>query len=191
MVITLVVPLRKAFHLEDYIDEYHLDNLGKLLILTSSIVFYAYLVEFFLAWYSGSPFERGVFWDRAFGQYAWASWIMYTCNCIIPLAVWFKRVRTSWFWMFIISICVNIGMWFERFVIIIQSLAHEFMPYTWDYYTPRLVEYGITAGSFAWFFMWFLLFIKFLPSMAIAELKELLPPKLKRQKEQLEREGAP
>jgi Ni/Fe-hydrogenase subunit HybB-like protein len=186
MVITLVVPLRKAFHLEEYIDEYHLDNLGKLLILTSSIVFYAYLVEFFIAWYSGSPFERGVFWDRAFGQYAWATWIMYSCNCIIPLAVWFRRVRTSWFWMFIISIGVNIGMWFERFVIIIQSLAHEYMPYMWDYYTPRLVEYGITAGSFAWFFMWFLLFIKFLPSMAISELKELLPPRLKRQKERLE-----
>jgi len=187
MVITLVVPLRKAFHLEEYIDTYHLDNLGKLVILTSSIVFYAYLAEVFIAWYSGSPFERGVFWDRAFGQYAWAAWIMYTCNCIIPLAVWFKRVRTSWFWMFIISICINIGMWFERFVIIIQSLAHEFDPYMWDYYKPTWVEYGITAGSFAWFFMWFLLFIKLMPSMAIAELKELLPPRLRRQKEELER----
>ncbi|CAN5289000.1 polysulfide reductase NrfD [soil metagenome] len=186
MVITLVVPLRKAFHLEDYIDEYHLDNLGKLLLLTSSIVFYAYLSEFFIAWYSGSGFERAVFWDRVTGQYAWAGWIMYTCNCFIPLALWWKRVRTSWFWMFIISIFVNIGMWFERFVIIVQSLAHEFMPYQWDYYTPTWVEWGITAGSFAWFSMWFLLFIKFLPSMAIAELKELLPPRLKRRKKELE-----
>ena len=186
MVITLVVPLRKAFHLEDYIDEYHLDNLGKLLLLTSSIVFYAYLAEFFIAWYSGSTFERSVFWDRVTGQYAWAGWIMYTCNCIIPLSLWWRRVRRSWFWMFIISISVNIGMWFERFVIIIQSLAHEFIPAQWDYYTPTWVEWGITAGSFAWFFMWFLLFIKFLPSMAIAELKELLPPKLRRQKEELE-----
>ncbi|HUP02310.1 MAG TPA: NrfD/PsrC family molybdoenzyme membrane anchor subunit [Gemmatimonadota bacterium] len=186
MVITLVVPLRKAFHLEDYIDEYHLDNLGKLLLLTSSIVFYAYLAEFFIAWYSGSPFERAVFWDRVTGQYAWAGWIMYTCNCIIPLALWWKRVRTSWFWMFIISIFVNIGMWFERFVIIIQSLAHEFMPAQWDYYTPTWVEAAITAGSFAWFFMWFLLFVKFLPSMAIAELKELLPPRLRRQQKELE-----
>jgi molybdopterin-containing oxidoreductase family membrane subunit len=91
--------------------------------------------------------------------------------------------------MFIISIFINIGMWFERFVIIIQSLAHEFDPYMWDYYKPTWVEYGITAGSFAWFFMWFLLFIKLMPSMAIAELKELLPPRLRRQKEELERAG--
>jgi molybdopterin-containing oxidoreductase family membrane subunit len=186
MVITLVVPVRKAFGLQDYIDEYHLERLAKLLLLTSSIVFYAYLVEVWTAWYSGSEFERAVFWDRAFGRYAWASWIMYSCNCLIPLSLWFKRVRTSWFWMFIISIFVNIGMWFERFVIIIQSLAHEFVPYQWDYYTPTWVEMAITAGSFAWFFMWFLLFIKFLPSMAIAELKELLPPRLRRQKEDLE-----
>ncbi|MBW3660511.1 MAG: response regulator, partial [Gemmatimonadetes bacterium] len=156
-----------------------------LLLLTSLIVFYAYLVEFFIAWYSGSPFERAIFWDRVTGQYAWAGWIMYTCNCIIPMALWSRRVRTSWFWMFVISIFVNIGMWFERFVIIIQSLAHEFIPYMWDYYTPTWVEWGITTGSFAWFFMWFLLFVKFLPSMAIAELKELLPPRLKRQKEEL------
>ncbi len=185
MVITLTVPLRKAFHLEDYISTYHLDKLAKLLLLTSLIVFYAYAVEFFIAWYSGSQFERAIFWDRITGQYAWASWIMYTCNCFIPMALWFKRVRTSWFWMFIVSIFVNIGMWFERFVIIIQSLAHEFMPYMWDYYTPTWVEWGITVGSFAWFFMWFLLFIKFMPSMAIAELKELLPPRLKRQKDEL------
>ncbi|HUF89982.1 MAG TPA: NrfD/PsrC family molybdoenzyme membrane anchor subunit [Gemmatimonadota bacterium] len=186
MVITLVVPIRKAFHLQDYIDEYHLDRLAKLLLLTSLIVFYAYLVEAWTAWYSGSEFERAVFWDRAFGQYAWASWIMYSCNCFIPMALWFRRVRRSWFWMFIISIFVNIGMWFERFVIIIQSLAHEFVPYQWDYYTPSWVEMAITAASFAWFFMWFLLFIKFMPSMAIAELKELLPPKLRRQKKELE-----
>jgi len=186
MVITLVLPLRKAFKLEDYIDEYHLDRLAKLLLLTSSIVFYSYMVEIWTAWYSGSPYERAVFWDRLFGQYAWAGWIMYTCNCFIPLSLWFKRVRTSWFWMFIVSIFVNIGMWFERFVIIVQSLAHEFEPFGWDYYKPTWVEMAITAGSFAWFLMWFLLFIKFLPSMAIAELKELLPPRLKRAKQELE-----
>jgi len=185
MVITLVVPLRKVFRLEDYIDTYHLNNLAKLLLLTSLIVFYAYVVEFFIAWYSGSPYERAIFWDRAFGQYAWAAWIMYTCNCIIPMSLWFERVRTSWFWMFIISLFVNLGMWFERFTIIIQSLAHEFEPYMWDYYTASWVEWAITIGSFSWFFMWFLLFIKFMPSMAIAELKELLPPKLRRQKEEL------
>ncbi|HUP20890.1 MAG TPA: NrfD/PsrC family molybdoenzyme membrane anchor subunit [Gemmatimonadota bacterium] len=186
MVITLLVPLRKVFHLEDYIESYHLDRLARLLLLTSLIVFYAYAVEGFIAWYSGSEFERAVFWDRATGQYAWAAWIMYSCNCFIPMALWSSRVRTSWFWMFIISIFVNIGMWFERFVIIIQSLAHEFEPYMWDYYRPTWVEWGITVGSFSWFFMWFLIFIKVMPSMAIAELKELLPPKLKRQKEKLE-----
>ncbi len=208
MVITLVVPLRKAFHLEDYIEEYHLNNLAKLLLLTSLIVFYAYLVEFFIAWYSGSEFEKAIFWDRLTGKYAWACWIMYIekaifwdrltgkyawacwimyiCNCFIPMSLWSKRIRTSWFWMFVVSIFVNIGMWFERFSIIIQSLAHEFMPYQWDYYSASWVEWSITAGSFAWFFMWFLLFVKFLPSMAISELKELLPPKLRRQQEELE-----
>jgi molybdopterin-containing oxidoreductase family membrane subunit len=129
----------------------------------------------FLAWYGGNPYEKSVFWDRAFGHMGWAYWIMVTCNCIIPLLCIKKSIRTNISAMFVISIFVNIGMWFERFVIIVQSLSHNFPVFTWRAYAPTWVELGITAGSFAWFFMFFLLFVKFLPAMAIAEIKEILP----------------
>jgi molybdopterin-containing oxidoreductase family membrane subunit len=174
MVITLMVPMRKIFHLEDYLQDWHFDSMGKILLFTSLIVFYAYVVEMFLAWYGGNPYEKAVFWDRAFGPLGWTYWIMVTCNCLIPLLCIKRSIRTNITAMFIISIFVNIGMWFERFVIIVQSLSHNFPAFTWKLYAPTWVELGITAGSFAWFFMFFLLFVKFLPAMAIAEIKEIL-----------------
>jgi molybdopterin-containing oxidoreductase family membrane subunit len=176
MVITILVPLRKAFHLERYIQVRHFESLAKVCLLTASIVAYAYAVEFFMAWYSGNPFERASFYNRAFGQYWWATWIMLTCNAFIPQLLWFKKVRTSIRSLFVISIFINIGMWFERFVIIVTGLSHEYEPWQWRYYLPRWPELGIIIGSFCWFSMWFLLFIKFFPSVAIAEVKEALPP---------------
>jgi len=176
MVITILVPLRKAFHLERYIQVRHFENLAKLCLLTSSIVGYAYITEYFVAWYSGNPIERASFYDRAFGAYWWATWIMITCNVFIPLVLWSKRIRTNITALFVISIFINIGMWFERFVIIVSSLAHEFEPWQWAYYIPNWNELGILVGSFCWFSMWFLLFIKFFPAIAIAEVKESLPP---------------
>ena len=176
MVITILVPLRKAFHLERYIQVRHFENLAKLCLLTSSIVGYAYITEYFVAWYSGNPIERASFYDRAFGAYWWATWIMITCNVFIPLVLWSKRIRTNITALFVISIFINIGMWFERFVIIVSSLAHEFEPWQWAYYIPNWNELGILVGSFCWFSMWFMLFIKFFPSLAIAEVKEALPP---------------
>ncbi|MFI5207293.1 MAG: NrfD/PsrC family molybdoenzyme membrane anchor subunit [Gemmatimonadales bacterium] len=176
MVITILVPLRKAFQLERYLTVRHFENLAKLCLLTSSIVGYAYATEYFMAWYGGNKFESESFYNRAFGPYWWATWTMITCNVFIPLVLWIKKVRTNIAVLFVISIFVNIGMWFERFVIIVTSLSHEFEPWQWAYYLPNHIEIGIIIGSFSWFAMWFMLFIKFFPAMAISEIKESLPP---------------
>ena len=173
MVITLMVPVRKAFGLEQQIRAVHFDNMGKFLVLTSTIVGYAYVLEFFMAWYSANPFEEMSFWHRAFGDYWWATWIMITCNVFVPLPLWIKRVRCHVPTLWIISLLVNLGMWFERFVIITTGLAHEYSPAAWGYYTPGIVEMTILLGSFAWFLMWFMLFIRVLPVVAIYEVKEL------------------
>jgi Ni/Fe-hydrogenase subunit HybB-like protein len=179
MVITLVVPMRKWFGLEDYLNPDTFDNMAKLILLTSGIVTYAYMVEFFIAWYSGSPFERSTFWDRVSGHYWLQGWIMLICNSIIPLACWSRKIRRSIPAMFVISIFINIGMWFERFVIIVQSLQHDFMPAAWGPYRgPTIIEYGITAGSFAWFLMYFLIAIKLVPSVSVNEVKEIPPERL-------------
>jgi molybdopterin-containing oxidoreductase family membrane subunit len=175
MVITLTVPIRKIFHLEEYITLDNYDGMAKLIILTSGIVGYAYGVEFFMAWYSGSPYEWGQFYYRVTGQYAIFYWIMVVCNVLIPLPLWFKAVRRNIKALFIISIFINIGMWFERFNIIVISLSQGFDPAAWGIYMPSWVEIGITVGSFAWFFMFFLIFIKTLPAVSIAEMKEILP----------------
>src|SRR5712691_9564709 len=128
LVITLLVPIRKLFHLEEIITLHHFENLGKLCLLTGLIVGYAYCVEFFVAWFSGNPHERAAFWYRAFGSFWWASWTMFICNGFLPQLLWFKKIRTNILALFVISIFVNIGMWFERFVIIVVSLAGE--PFT-------------------------------------------------------------
>ena len=175
MVVTLLIPIRKIFGLENYFTAKHFDSLGKLMLLTSSIVFYAYLSEYFMAWYSFETPERGQFWFRAFGDYWWATWIMLSCNGIFPQLLWWKKVRTSIPAMFVLSIFVNIGMWFERFVIIVVSLSHEYEPWQWRNYKPSWVEMSIMVGSFAWFFMWFLLFLRVLPAVSVQELKEVLP----------------
>jgi Ni/Fe-hydrogenase subunit HybB-like protein len=181
LVITLVIPLRRAFGLEKYITEWHFDSMAKLVLFTGCVVTYSYLVEFFIAWYGGNPFERTAFWDRAFGRMAWGFWIMAVFNCIVPQLLWWKRNRTHLATLFLITIGINIGMWFERFVIIVQSLNINFDPWVWrGGYRPTLIEFGITAGSFAWFFMYFLLFLRFLPVLSIAELKEVLPAPLRR-----------
>jgi len=176
MVITILVPLRKWFHLERYLEIRHFENLAKLCLLTSTIVGYAYFTEYFVAWYSGNIYERASFFNRVFGTYAWAAWTMITCNVFIPLLLWNKKIRTNLTFLFVISIFINIGMWFERFVIIASSLSHEFEPWQWGYYVPNLLEIGILIGSFSWFSLIFLVFVKVFPSIAISEVKEALPP---------------
>lgn len=183
LVITLLVPLRKVFKLEEYITQDHFENLGKLLLLTGLIVGYAYVMEFFIAWYSGNPFEQDAFYNRAFGEYWWASWTMLLCNGALPFLLWIRKVRRSIPVLFVISLFVNLGMWFERFVIIVVSLSFEYEPYAMGHYTPTWVEWAILAGSFAWFFMWFLLFAKNFPTVSITEVKEIIP--MPRRKERL------
>ncbi len=172
MVITVLVPVRAAFHLEPYIRDVHFDNMGKFLVLTSTIVAYAYCAEFFMAWYSANPYEQMSFWHRAFGDYWVASWIMIVCNVLVPLPLWIKKVRLNVLALWIISILVNVGMWFERFVIISTGLAHEYDPAAWGSYTPSWVELTILLASFAHFFMWFLIFLRMFPVIAIQEVKE-------------------
>lgn len=175
LVITLVVPIRKIFRLEEYITIDNFDGMAKLIMVTSSIVTYAYVAEFVLAWYSGSPYEWGQFLYRVRGDYALFYWIMIFCNSVVPIFLWFKKVRRNITALFIISLFINIGMWFERFNIIVISLSQGFEPAAWGIYKPTWVELGITVGSFCWFFMFFLLFIKTLPAVSIAEMKEILP----------------
>jgi len=181
MVVTLMVPVRKIFGLRAYFTDLHFDRLAKLLILTSLIVGYAYMMEYFIAWYSGELYEKAVFWDRLFGDYWWAGWSMVTFNAMVPQLLWFKRIRANLNAFFAISIIVNIGMWYERFVIIVPSLAHSYSPWKFVNYHISLVESLILLGSFGWFFMWFLLFMRYLPGLSISEIKEVIPPPLRHQ----------
>jgi molybdopterin-containing oxidoreductase family membrane subunit len=166
---------RVAFKMENIITVRHLENMAKITLLTGSMVGYAYGIEFFIAWYSGNPYEFGTFVNRALGNYAWAYWIMVSCNVLAPQVFWFKRARTSMPILFVMSIFVNIGMWFERFVIVASSLSHDFMPSSWDYYTPTFWDLASLIGSFGLFFTMFCLFCRFLPMVATAEVKTVLP----------------
>jgi molybdopterin-containing oxidoreductase family membrane subunit len=174
MVVTLLIPLRRLLRLEEYITLVHFENLAKLMIVTSLIVTYAYVTEFFIAWYSANPFEQATFSDRVFGMYAPFAWLMYFCNCVAPLLLWSKAVRTSLPALLAIALLANVGMWLERFVIIVQSLSHDFNPAVWtdSVYQPTWVEVAITAGSFAWFFLFLLLFVKNFPAVSMTEVKE-------------------
>jgi Ni/Fe-hydrogenase subunit HybB-like protein len=174
MVITLLVPARELFGLKDVVTIRHLDNITKFILATGSMVGYAYMIEFFIAWYGGNAYERFAFINRAFGPYAWAYWTMITCNVITPQLFWFKKFRTTPWIMFIVSIFVNIGMWFERFVIIVTSLSRDFLPSSWGYFMPTWVDIGMFIGSFGLFFTLFLLFIRFMPMVAISEVKAVL-----------------
>ena len=174
MVLTLMIIARKLMRLEDYITVRHIDRMAKLVILTSGIVGLSYGTEFFAALYSGSPYEQFVFLNRALGPMFWAYWTMVSCNVFIPQLLWFSKVRASVPVVFAISIFVNIGMWFERFVIIVTSLSRDFLPSNWFHYAPTRVEVATLLGSFGLFFTLFLLFCRFIPVIAVAEVKGVL-----------------
>ncbi len=180
MVFTIAIPLRKFFRLEHYITLNDLDAAAKLCLFTSLVVGLAYLTEFHIAWLSGNAVEQQFFWNRVFGQWAWAAWIMLICNMVLPLSLFSQKLRRNTTWLFILSLFINLGMWFERFVIVIPSLSHEFEPWQWGGYAPTWVDYAILLGSFGWFFMWFLLFIRQMPVIALSEIKEVLPPRMRR-----------
>ena len=175
MVVTLMVPARAFFGLKDLVTLRHLENMNKVILATSLMVGYAYGIEFFIAWYGGNPYEQFAFINRALGPYAWAYWTMVTCNVLVPQAFWFKKCRTTPWIMFIIAILVNVGMWFERFVIIVTSLSRDFLPSSWGLFTPTPVDIMMLIGSFGLFFMLFLLFCRYLPMVAMAEVKAVMP----------------
>jgi Ni/Fe-hydrogenase subunit HybB-like protein len=175
MVLTLTVIARKVFKLENLITVNHLEKMNKIILVTGSMVGYAYMMEFFMAWYSGNLYEVFTFVNRAFGNYAWAYWTMFLCNVITPQLFWFRKLRRSVPAMFILSIFVNVGMWFERFVITVTTLSRDFLPSSWAYYAPSLWDVMIFLGSFGLFFTLFLLFLRFLPLIAMAEVKGVLP----------------
>ncbi|MCS6789494.1 MAG: polysulfide reductase NrfD [Bacteroidia bacterium] len=174
MVLTLMIITREVLDLKDYITLEHIDAMAKVTLATGMMVGFAYATEFFIAWYSGSYWERYIFLNRAFGPYWWSYWAMVTCNLFIPQVFWFKKLRRSPWFVFVISIFVNIGMWFERFVIIVTSLHRDFLASSWRMYTPTWVEVTILVGSFGLFLTLYLLFARFLPVIAAAETKSIL-----------------
>ncbi|MCP2042006.1 NrfD/PsrC family molybdoenzyme membrane anchor subunit [Pontibacter sp. HSC-36F09] len=174
MVLTLMIITRKTFKLEDYITLEHVESMNKVIILTGSIVGVAYITEFFIAWYSGVEYEQYAFINRATGPYWWAYWSMMTCNVITPQLFWFRSIRRSLTATFIISIFVNIGMWFERFVIIVTSLHRDFLPSSWAMFSPTIIDIGVYVGTIGLFFTLFLLFAKFFPVINMFEVKAIL-----------------
>lgn len=175
MVVTLTVIARKIYHLDNIITLDHMEKMNKIMLLTGMMVGYAYIVEFFVAWYSGNIYEHYMFVYRAFGDYAWAYWIMFSCNVLVPQVFWVKKWRRSIPVMFIASILINVGMWFERMVIVVTSLSRDFLPANWAYYKPTIWDITTFAGSFGLFFTLFLLFIRFLPMISMTEVKGVLP----------------
>jgi molybdopterin-containing oxidoreductase family membrane subunit len=174
MVLTLMLVARKVMRLENYITANHVSAMCKLIIGMGGIVALAYATEFFMAWYSGNEFERFVALNRAMGPFAWAYWIMVGCNVLSPQLFWFKKIRSKLMVVFIVSIFINIGMWFERFVIIVISLHRDFLPSAWRDYVPTQIEIATLIGSFGLFFTCFLLFCRFLPVISMAEVKGVL-----------------
>jgi molybdopterin-containing oxidoreductase family membrane subunit len=172
LVLTLIIPMRRLLHIEDLVTVWHLDNLSKVVLLTSLIITYSYTTETFMTWYTKDPIEMATFHQRYFGPQGYLFWMMVLCNCLVPLLLFMPRVRTSTVALFIISIFVNIGMWTERFVLIAGSLATNTEPSQWRFYVPRLTEVVLTVAAFGWFLMNFSLFAKFLPIVSMTELKE-------------------
>jgi Ni/Fe-hydrogenase subunit HybB-like protein len=174
MVVTLMVIAREVFNLKNYITIKHLENMNKIILVTGMIVGLAYATEFFIAWYSGNEYEGFAFINRMMGPYWWAYWIMVSCNVISPQFFWFKKMRTSIPVMFVLSIFVNIGMWFERFVIM-MTLHRDFLPSSWDMYSPTIFDYAMLVGTFGIFFTLFLLWCRIMPVIAVAEVKTVMP----------------
>lgn len=189
MVQTLLLVTRKVLGLEDYITMFHIESMNKIILTTGSIVGVAYLTEFFIAYYSGGEYEQYTFLNRFIGPYWWAGCMMYGCNVLMTQLMWFKNVRTNIALSWALSIIVNIGMWFERFVIIVVSLQRDFLPSSWAMFHPTWVDVSVFIGSIGLFFTMFLLFLRVLPSVAMAEVKLLLKSSSEQEKKKLLKHG--
>jgi Ni/Fe-hydrogenase subunit HybB-like protein len=175
MVLTLAIPIRAIYKLEDLITSRHLQNMAKVMLVTGLIVAYGYLTEAFIAWYSGDTYEGFVPINRATGPYAFAYWSLIACNIVVPQLLWFKRVRTHALSLFVISLVVNVGMWLERFVIIVTSLHRDFLPSSWGMYSPTFWDLSTFAGTIGLFLALLFLFVRFLPMISIFEMRSMLP----------------
>jgi molybdopterin-containing oxidoreductase family membrane subunit len=174
MVLTLAIPLRKYYGLQDFITPRHLENMGKVMLAMGLFVSYGYFMEVFMGWYGTNRFERFAIYNRITGPYAFTYWALILCNVLTPQLLWIKRVRTSTVWLFVIALIVNIGMWLERFVIVITSLHRSFLPGSWGMYTPTVWDWSLYLGTIGLFFFLFLLFIRVLPMISIFEMRELI-----------------
>ncbi len=176
MVLVLLIPLRKWCHLEDIITMRHIDRICKMTLMMSCIMGYIYLMEYFIAWYSGSPYDSWVFGHRLFGRYYWfGGWIMLLVNGLLPQLFWLKKVRQNLVLIFVIAVLINIGMWFERFTIIVGSLYQDFLPSNWHPFYPTWVDACTFLGTLGVFFTMYLLFVRFLPMIAVSEVKAITP----------------
>jgi len=176
MVLTLAIPFRKFFKLEDFITMKHLENMGKIMLATGLIVFYAYMMELFFAWYSGNAYESyAIIYARLHGPYRYMYYALIVCNGMAPQLMWLKRCRTSTFWLFFVAMFVNVGMWLERFVIIPVSLSRDFLPSSWGMYHGTRWDWAMYGGSIGLFLFLLFLFVRFLPMISIFEMRTLLP----------------
>jgi molybdopterin-containing oxidoreductase family membrane subunit len=176
MVLTLAIPIRKFYHMEDLVTLRHLDNMAKVMLATGSIVGYGYAMEVFMAWYSASHWEFFMMWNRMFGPMGWAYWILILTNLAIPLTtLWSRKLRVNVTYLFILSFIVNIGMWFERFVIVVTSLYRDYLPSSWGTYRATRWDYMIFIGTWGLFTCLFLLFVRFLPMIPMSEIRMMLP----------------
>jgi molybdopterin-containing oxidoreductase family membrane subunit len=173
-VLTLAIPLRRLYHLEDLVTMRHIQNMAKLMLATGLIVAYSYLIETFTAWYSASEFESAMMLNRAMGPYRWLYWLLILMNIVAPQALWSPRVRNNTFAIFGIALAVNLGMWLERFIIVVTSLHRDYLPSSWSMYVPTVWDWATYAGTIGLFVMLFFLFIRLLPMISIAEMKQML-----------------
>ncbi len=175
MVLMLTIPLRKFYGLEDFITMRHIQNMAKVMLATGLIVAYGYVMEAFFGWYSGNIYERFMIYNRMTGPYKWFYWSLILCNVLAPQIIWFKRFRTNLLVLFLLSIVVSIGMWLERFVIIVTSLHRDFLPAAWGMYSPTFWDFSMFFGTIGLFFALLFLFIRFLPIISIFEMRTILP----------------
>ena len=175
MVLSLLIPIRAAYGMQDFITMRHLQNMAKVMLATGLIVGYGYTVQAFMAWYSGNKYETFMMWNRMTGPYWWSYAALITCNVVTPQLLWFKKVRTNVPVLFVISIVVNIGMWLERFVIVVTSLHRDFLPSSWGRFSPTVWDFATYFGTIGLFLMLLMLFLRFLPMISIFEMRTLLP----------------
>jgi molybdopterin-containing oxidoreductase family membrane subunit len=174
MVLNLLIPIRRLYGLQNLVTTRTLNNMACVMLVTGWMVIYGYIMEAFMAWYSNDPFEKQMMWDRAFGAYGWVFWGLMTLNCFIPQLLWSRRVRTNDITLFFVALSVNVGMWVERFVIVVQSLHHDFVPSSWKMFYPTKWDVFTLLGSIGLFLMLLLLFIRYVPMISITESRELI-----------------